>query len=248
MRNLIASVALLASVASMPAVAAEFPATLVWADRTALSLPISGLIKDVKVRAGQEVPAGALLLELDARPFDARLHKAQAGVQGLARKRAEAEREAKRAQELYARTVLSNVELEKAHIDNQQVESQYQQARAQQQLVEVERSYTQLKSPFAARVLAVNTAPGEAISAGLQAPTLIEVARSNVIDVVAKLKPEEVVGLKLGGKVDVEVNGRKVSGEIVAIESPKEGGYRVVVRVPAADGWLAGLSAKIITP
>jgi len=82
----------------------------------------------------------------------------------------------------------------------------------------------------------------------MQAPTLIEVARSNVIDVVAKLKPEEVAGLKLGGKVDVEVNGRKASGEIVAIESPQEGGYRVVVRVPAVEGWLAGLSAKIITP
>jgi hypothetical protein len=74
------------------------------------------------------------------------------------------------------------------------------------------------------------------------------VARSNVIDVVVKLKPEETVGLKLGGKVDVEVNGHKANGEIVAIESPKEGGYLVVVRVPAADGWLAGLPAKIITP
>jgi multidrug efflux system membrane fusion protein len=248
MRKLVTSVALLTSVAAMPVVAAEFPATLVWADRTALSLPISGLVKDVKVRAGQDVPAGALLLELDARPFDARLHKAQAGVQGLERKRAEAGREAKRAQELYARTVLSNVELEKAHIDEQQVEGDYQQARAQQQLVEVERSYTQLKAPFAARVLAVNVAPGEAISAAMQAPTLIEVARSNVIDVVVKLKPEETVGLKLGGKVDVEVNGHKANGEIVAIESPKEGGYLVVVRVPAADGWLAGLPAKIITP
>jgi len=248
MRNLIASVALLTSFAAMPVVAAEFPATLVWADRTALSLPISGLVKDVKVRAGQDVPAGGLLLEMDARPFDARLHKAQAGVLGLERKRVEAKNEAKRAQELYARTVLSNVELEKAHIDQQQVESQYQEARAQQQLIEVERSYSQLKAPFAARVLAVNVAPGEAISAAMQAPTLIEVARSNVIDVVAKLKPEEVAGLKLGGKVDVEVNVSKVSGEIIAIESPKEGGYRIVVRVLAAEGWLAGLSAKIITP
>jgi len=248
MRNLIVSVTLLASFAAMPVVAAEFPATLVWADRTALSLPISGLVKDVKVRAGQDVSAGGLLLELDARPFDARLHKAQAGVQGLERKRAEAKNEAKRAQELYARTVLSNVELEKAHIDQQQVEGQYQEARAQQQLIEVERSYTLLKAPFAARVLAVNVAPGEAISAAMQAPMLIEVARSDVIDVAAKLKPEEVVGLKLGGKADVEVNGRKVSGEIVAIESPKEGGYRVIMRVPAAEGWLAGLPAKIITP
>jgi len=248
MRNFIVSVSLLASVATAPVFAVEFPATLVWADRTALSLPISGLVKDVKVRAGQDVPAGALLLELDARPFDARLRKAQAGVQGLERKRVEAKNEAKRAQELYARTVLSNVELEKAHIDQQQVEGQYQEARAQQQLIEVERGYTQLNAPFAARVLAVNVAPSEAISAAMQAPTLIEVARSDVIDVVAKLKAEEVVGLKLGGKVDVEVNGRKASGEIIAIESPKEGGYQVVVRVPAAEGWLAGVSAKIITP
>lgn len=249
LRQTMLSTALLAVSVTLPVFAAEYPATLAWADRTALSLPVSGLVKDVHVRAGQQVAAGAALVTLDSRPFDARLSQARAGVQALERKRAEAERETKRAQELYARTVLSNVELEKAHIEHQLVEGQYQQARAQQQLVEVERGYTQLKAPFAARVLAVNIAPGEAVSATMQAPTLVDVARADVMDVAARLKPEEAAGLKLGGKADVEVNGRKASGEIVALESPPEGGYYwLVVRVKSEDGWLAGLSAKIVTP
>lgn len=248
MRHSLPAAMLLAAALSTPALAAEFPATLAWADRTALSLPVSGLVKDVHVRAGQQVAAGATLVTLDGRLFDARLSKARAGVTGLERKRAEAERETQRAQELYARTVLSNVELEKAHIAYQEVDGAYQQARAQQQLAEVERGYTQLKAPFAARVLSVNIAPGEAVSATLQAPTLLDVARADVMDVVARLKPEEAVGLKMGGKADVEVNGRKASGEVIAQESPPEGGYWLVVRVKAEEGWLAGLPAKIVTP
>lgn len=248
MRQLIAPVALLAATLSQPLGAAEFPATLGWADRTALSLPVSGLVKEVHVRAGQMVPAGAPLVSLDPRPFDARLLEARAGVQALERKRAEAGREVERAKELYARTVLSNVELEKAHIDQQQVDGQYQQARAQLQVAEIERSYSPLKAPFAARVLSVNIAAGEAISATLQAPALVEVARADSIDAIASLKPDEARALAPGGKADVEFDGRKVRGEIIALESPRDGGYRLVVRVPMQEGWLAGMGVKVVTP
>ncbi|MEW6766345.1 MAG: biotin/lipoyl-binding protein [Pseudomonadota bacterium] len=233
---------------AIPVSAAEFAATLAWSDRAALSLPVSGQVKQVHVRAGQQVAVGAPLVSLDARPFDARLAEARAGVQALERKRAEAVREAKRAEELYARTVLSNVELEKAHIEQQQVEGRYQQARAQQQLAEVERGYGQLTAPFAARILAVNVSAGEAISATMQAPRLVEVARADSIDAIASLKPDEARGLALGGKAEVEFDGHKVSGEIITLESPREGGYRLVVRVPMQEGWLAGVSAKIVTP
>jgi len=248
MRQLIAPAALLAAALSQPLLAAEFQATLSWADRTALSLPVSGLVKDVHVRAGQVVPAGAPLVSLDARPFDARLREARAGVQALERKRAEAEREVERAKELYARTVLSNVELEKAHIDQQQVDGQYQQARAKLQMAEIERGYNPLRAPFAARVLNVNIAPGAAISAVMQAPVLVEVARAEVMDAIATLRPDEAQGLRLGDKAEVEVNGHRMSGKILALESPQEGDYRLVVRVTAGKDWLAGLPAKIITP
>lgn len=248
MRKIITPAVLLAASLSQPLLAAEFPATLSWADRTALSLPVSGQVKEVHVRAGQDVAAGAPLVSLDPRPFDARLREARAGVQSLERKRAEAEREAQRAEELYARTVLSNVELEKAHIDQQQVDGQYQQARARLQMAEIERGYSLLKSPFAARVLVVNIAPGEAISATMQAPTLVEVARAEFIDASASLRPEQAQGMRPGDKVEVDVNGERAAGEILALESLREGGYRLVVRVKAGEGWLAGLPAKIITP
>ena len=65
--------------------AAEFDANLVWSDRTALSLPISGQIKEVHVRAGQNVSVGAPLVSLDARHLDARLAEARAGLKALDR-------------------------------------------------------------------------------------------------------------------------------------------------------------------
>jgi len=233
--------------AAWPSFAAEFPAQLAWADRSALSMPLSGQVKQVYVRAGQQVAAGAPLVSLDARSLDARLAEARAGVKSLERKNAEAQREAKRADELYARTVLSNVELEKAHIEQQSVEGGYQRARAQLQLAEVARSFSPLKAPFAARVLEVKVSEGETISDTMQPPTLIEIARADSIDAVALLKTNEMRGLVLGSQAEVEVDGRKVAGEIIALESPREGDYRLIVRVPMSEGWLAGMSAKIIT-
>ncbi len=228
--------------------AAEFAATLAWADRTALSLPISGQIKEVLVKPGQDVAAGSPLLALDSRPMDARVSEARAAVKALERRRVEAARETKRAEELYARTVLSNVELEKAHIDQARVDGEYQQAAARMQYAETERSYTPLKAPFAARILSVQARVGESVSATMHAPTLVEVARADVMDVVAALRAEQVRGVRLGEAVDVEVEGQRQRGEVIALESPREGGYRLVVRVPMRAGWVAGLEAKIFTP
>ena len=241
--------------ATTPALqAAEFPATLSWADRTALSLPISGQIQEVYVRAGQTVPSGSLLVSLDARRLDARLAEARAGVKALERKRAEAQREAKRADELYARTVLSNVELEKAHIEQQKTEGEYQQALARLKLAEVERGYTQLKLPYDARVLQVMARRGESISASMQAPTLVEVALANTVDAVAILKPNEArmlnQVLKSGVPLTIDVEGQRVVATVVELESWRDGDYRLVVRAqaPAPEDWLAGLPARIITP
>ncbi|HES76039.1 MAG TPA: biotin/lipoyl-binding protein, partial [bacterium] len=212
--------------------AAELPATLMWADRTALSLPISGQIQDVYVRAGQTVPSGSLLVSLDARRLDARLAEARAGVKALERKHAEAQREAKRADELYARTVLSNVELEKAHIEQQKIEGEYQQALARLKLAEVERGYTQLKAPYNARVLQVMARTGESISASMQAPTLVEVARANTVGAVAILKPNEARTLnqvlKSGMPLTIDVEGQRVVATVVGLESWRDGDYRLV--------------------
>ncbi|MEW5837978.1 MAG: efflux RND transporter periplasmic adaptor subunit [Pseudomonadota bacterium] len=239
--------------ATIPALqAAEFPATLSWADRTALSMPISGQIQDVYVRAGQTVSSGGLLVSLDARRLDARLAEARAGVKALERKRAEAQREAKRADELYARTVLSNVELEKAHIEQQKTEGEYQQALARLKLAETERSYATLTAPFDARILQVMARKGESISAATQPPVLVEVARAGMMDAVAILKPDELHKLSpvlnSGVPLTIEVEGQRAVATVVELESPAEGGYRLIVRAQAKEGWIAGLSAKIITP
>ena len=240
---------------TLPALhAAELPATLMWADPTALSLPISGQIQEVNVRAGQSVPSGSVLVRLDARRLEAQRAETRAGVTALERKRAEAKREAKRADELYARTVLSNVELEKAHIEQQKTEGEYQQALARLKLAEIELGYTKLIAPFDARILQVMAHKGESISPTTQAPTLVEVALANTVDAVAILKPNEARTLnqvlKSGVPLTIDVEGQRVPGTVVGLESWRDGDYRLTVRAqaPAPEAWLSGLAAKIITP
>jgi len=122
-----------------------------------------GIVAEVSVRPGEAVAAGQSLLSLDAREVRARVAHANSAVKKLVLHRAEAEREWERAQELFDRTVLSERELQLAEIGLNDADAAYQAAQAERIAAEVALECHSIKAPFAAWVLAVPVAPGQAI-------------------------------------------------------------------------------------
>ena len=120
----------LMAMASMAHAAGEADGVLQWEQKAALSLPVSGVIESMNVVPGQRVVKGTVLLSLDKRPFQYRLQSAKFRMAQFAPGRDEARNELQRAEDLYERTVLSQVELDQAKIDFAEKDARYLEARA----------------------------------------------------------------------------------------------------------------------
>lgn len=235
--------------------AAELSGELGWANRVELSIPFSGRMKQVSVRPGDLVDAGQALLQLDTRIATARAAQARAAVKRLELQRAEARREWDRAKELFERTVLSVRELQLAEIGYGAADAEYQAARAAQVAADVELENLQLTAPFAARVLAVHVAPGQAVINAQRATSLVTLAERGRMQVRAAATAEQAAALASAGSVGVHVGGQRYEGRVRELGSEPLGAerpalYGVVVEFDLPDdaALRAGQSATLVLP
>lgn len=250
--RLLAGMLLAGLVTTGPVVAAEVEGQLAFADRTALSSPVAGVIAEVPVRAGEVVKSGSLLVALDDTPFRHRLWQVTAELPGLKRAADEAELDAERVQALYDRTSASDSELEVARIARDRAVGERDAARAQAGLRNWEKDQSTLQAPFDARVLAVNAAPGEVVSPRLAPPVLVEIARADRLQARVTVDAEELGDLSLGDELTVSRDGERVAGTVDAISVLDEGErlrYRVAVEIDSRDlGWRAGQAVTVDLP
>jgi membrane fusion protein, multidrug efflux system len=256
MTNWMRVAALLAWVGLSPAAGAvELSGELDWANRVTLSIPFTGRMKQVAVQPGDLVDAGQELLRIDTRIVTARAAQSRAAVKRLDLQRAEAKREWERARELFERTVLSVRELQLAEIGYHVADADYQAARAALVAAEVELENLQPTAPFAARVLAVHVAPGQAVVNTQQATPLVTLAAPDRMLARAAVNAAQAADLAGAQAVTVRVGNRSFEGRVVHVGAEPLGPerpalYAVVAEfaVPADAVLRAGQSATLILP
>jgi multidrug efflux system membrane fusion protein len=128
-----------------------------------LGVPVSGVVVEVRVAEGEQVKRGQRLLVLDPRPFRLRLEGLEATVRRLRPARDERLRELERAQDLYDRTVLSQVELQQAQNAADMAEAALQEAESARRLAELELEYSVLRAPRDGTVLRVHAGVGQVV-------------------------------------------------------------------------------------
>lgn len=247
--------ALVLSCLSTLASAIDVNGELDWANRVTLSVPVSGMVATVSVRAGEAVAAGQSLLSLDTREAQARVAQANSTLKKLDLHRAEAEREWQRAQELFDRTVLSERELQLAEIGLNDAAAAYQTAQAERIAAEVALEYHTLKAPFAAWVLAVPVAPGQAVVNTHQATPLVTLAARERMRARVAVDAAQAAALKADAVVAVRVGARRFEARIVHIGLEPSSNQRslqypveVEFNVPADTQLRAGLPAVVLLP
>ncbi len=225
-------VLLLAMMAVTPLVqaAGEADAVLQWKQKIALSLPVSGVIEKVHVVPGQQVAKGVVLLSLDKRPFQYRLQSAKSRMAQLAPSRDEARNELQRAEELYERTVLSQVELAHAKIDFAEKDARFREAGADTDQAELDLEYAEMKAPFDLIVVKTHVVAGQTVINRLQATPLVTVASGQLVAGMS-LAPENVEGLNMGSGVTIIVAGRAHSGKVVVFDYDAESGLVAITIV-----------------
>lgn len=147
--------------------------TVLAADRVPLTTPVSGVVKEVYVQVGQRVKKGEKLLALDDTRLKARVMQVEAGMMRSRQEADDADRELKRAEELFDRGVSSTTELDAAKLRQARAAANFKEAEAQLIVAKKDLEDSVLRAPFEGVVKAREADPGMYVPAQLNPPALI---------------------------------------------------------------------------
>jgi len=224
-------------------------ATIDWAHRVDLLIPVDGIVKKINVTTGQTVKKGTALVELDSRTFRADLSQAKARAKSLKETYDEANRELSRALELYDRTVLSDHDLQVAKNHEVVAKANLEQAKAELVKAKIHLELASLSAPFDSIILKRNVEVGQAIINKFSYAPLITLASNSRYYAKSTISQAQTEVVNIGKKVHVVVNGKRYDGKAVAIEYSLDNNTaqsQLVVEFESTDKRIhAGLKATV---
>lgn len=163
---------LISSTAGAEALLTEKPEGQAW-----LSMPVSGVVEQVLVNTGDSVKKGDKLVVLERDIPEAEFKAAETLMESAKADKNEQKRERDRSQELFDRTLLSVVDLQKAELTYQRAEADYQQKRLSWLHARYRFDKSVLKAPFDGVVKARRVEPGEYVASEFSPRVLIILER-----------------------------------------------------------------------
>lgn len=198
--------------------AASYEASIDFAPRFELSIPVSGVIKKVNVARGQIVIKDDVLLSLDPVPLKAETDIAQSRVTALQTLSTTSQRDLKHQQALFDRTVLSLVELQDAELREKRDRAQLDAARAQLIRAAYAFENSRLLAPFDALVLSVHVNQEQFVNNSVHSTTLITLVRSGQYQVKFHAPIEMLNKMKIDQAVSITSQGKEYAGKISSID------------------------------
>lgn len=211
---------------------------------TQISPNVAGTVTSVQVDDNQSVKQGQLLVEIDPRPFDAKLGQDRADAVSADADARKAHSDLERDIQLFAQDAISKQTLDHAQATAEEADARVELERKKVSADELDLSYTRLTAPMDGRVARKSVEPGSYVQVG---QALMAIVPSEVW-VVANFKETQLDLMRKGQPVDIHVDAypdRKFTGRVDSIQSgtgavfsllPPEnatGNYvKVVQRVP----------------
>lgn len=207
----------------------ELDASLAWAGQYRYGFVVNGVVDKV-ISAGAKVKKSQSLANLDREPFNYKLKQSQALMNKIEPLVLDAKLEFDHANELFERTVLSEVELQKIKGKYQSLAAEKAVENAKLQAARWELKRAVLKSKEEAYVIYSNVLPGMIISDENKSDVYIELASVGRASAIALLSIEQKIQLKLESTVEVEIDGDKMPASIhsIAMQPDKNNLYQVV--------------------
>lgn len=172
----------------------------------------SGQVKSLKVQLGDTVKQGDLIAEIDATTQQNTVLNAEAALEQVRAQRAvqqatlrQAELDFQRQREMLAAEATSRQEYDAAEAALKTARAQIQSSDAQIRGRETELgtaranlAYTRITAPMDGTVVAVVTEEGRTVNANQSAPTIVMLARLDVVTINAEISEADVVRIKPG--------------------------------------------------
>jgi RND family efflux transporter MFP subunit len=143
----------------------DFTGRLEAPDTIDLRSRVTGYLDRANFIEGDEVKQGAVLFEIDARPYKAELDRAEANVVQAEVRFNRLETDLARAKKLVGTGAISQEDYDKVAGDRNEAAAAVLSAKASREMAKLNLSYTQVKAPIAGRVSRRYVDPGNLIKA-----------------------------------------------------------------------------------
>ena len=194
--------------------ALEVMGVLEWASPDIKSFSSAGVVEKVRVQPGQSVTKNQLMAELDRRPLKLMLEKFNARVEALEPLLLDARVEYKNAQELFDRTVLSEIEVQKVKGLLDELEARQVVALSNLNLAKLKFDDGQLIAPYDARIIQMDMVSGLVITEENMAEKKIVYTSQNRMLASVKVQVELAAKIKLAQIVQLTVDKKKYRAKV----------------------------------
>lgn len=214
-----------------------------------ISTRMMGFITDIKVKPGDKVQKGQLLVTINNGDILAKRAQAHAMVLEAEAALRDAQKDYERYTDLFKQQSASQKELENITLNYNSLKAKAEAARQMQNEAEAMLAYTDLRAPFAGVVTQKNSDAGSMANPGM--PILI-LEQYGSFQVSTSVTESDIDLVKVGADAEIIIEsiGKHLKAEVseVSPSSQMSGGqYQVKVRIPDAEknGLHSGMYAKV---
>ena len=228
----------------------KVPASVEAAQATLISSRLLARIVAVRVRAGDSVSKGELLLELENSDIRAQVQQAEASIDANTARSTEARQNLGRVKELQAGGVMSVADLDKAQANHDALLADLAGARQALEEARTAMAYTEILAPFDGRVVDRFAEPGDTAQPGMK---LLALYNPLSLRVEAQVREEVALGLEVGQALQVEIPSMQkivdaVIEERVPAADPGSRSFLVKAGVAFDTSLLPGMYARLLIP
>lgn len=226
------------------------PASVEATQATLISSRLMARIIEVKVRAGDSVSKGDLLLELENSDIKAQVQQAESHISAMSARLNEARQNLDRVNKLQAGGVMSVADLDKAQAVYETLAAEMTGAKQALKEATTALGYTGIVAPFDGRVVDRFAEPGDTAQPGSK---LLALYNPLSLRVEAQVRESLALSLEVGQPLQVEIPSLErvvdaVIEERVPAADPGSRSFLVKAGVAFDQDLLPGMYARLLVP
>ncbi|HEY5717382.1 MAG TPA: efflux RND transporter periplasmic adaptor subunit [Motiliproteus sp.] len=226
------------------------PASVQAKQASVISARLLSTITAVKVRAGDTVRAGQLLVELDQRDLRARLLQSEEQVRASQARLQEAQSTLKRVEDLYTRKLVAQADLDRARSSFDSLTADLASAQQGVQEAQTALSHTRITAPIDGRIVDRFAEPGDTASPGVP---LLSIYNPTTLRIEARVREKLALALRPDQPLEVRIPALEQTlqaelEELVPSADPGSRSFLVKARIAQDGRLLPGLYAELRVP
>jgi RND family efflux transporter MFP subunit len=207
-------------------------------------------VEEVRVRAGQEVKQGDVLVVLDDADLKSRLEQASAAESAARARWEQAEGDRKRFEDLRVGTTVSQSELDRVNAAARTAKADLDRARRAVEEARIVEAYATVRAPMGGRVIDKKVNEGDTVSQGQPLLTMYDPSH---MQLVATVRESLAMRLKVGQEIPARLDTfdydcvARVS-EVVPEAQAESRSFEVKVTGPCPPNVYSGMFGRIFIP